>query len=103
MILKYAIELMQTSNYSTLWLGRSAEDIEKELRLMALSKLRDNYGLDFDPTTLTKDEAYTMLNFLYGIDAITVEAYDELDYAFTNIFTEEILEDAELLYDPKRV
>lgn len=103
MLLKYAIELMQNQNYIALWLVESAEDIEKKLRLMALSKLKDNYKLDFDPITLTKDEAYTMLNSLYMRDAITVEVYDELDYAFTNIFAEEILEDAELLYDPKRV
>ena len=46
MLLKYAIELMQNQNYIALWLVESAEDIEKKLRLMALSKLKDNYKLD---------------------------------------------------------
>jgi hypothetical protein len=106
MLLKFAIELMQEERYSTLWLGRRVEDIEKELREKALLKLKENYHLnieEFNPATLTKTEAYEIIDFLYGTNAISAEAYDELDYAFVNIFTEEILEDGDLLYDPSRI
>ena len=100
MLLKFAIELMQEERYSTLWLGRRVEDIEKELREKALLKLKENYRLnmeEFNPTTLTKTKAYEIIDFLYGIDAISAEVYDELDYAFVNIFTEEILKDGDFI------
>lgn len=106
MLLKFAIELMQEERYSTLWLERRVEDIEKELREKALLKLKENYRLnmeEFNPATLTKTKAYEIIDFLYGIDAISAEVYDELDYAFVNIFTEEILEDGDLLNDSRRI